>query len=129
LHNISVLTVWGAKVEDDRVPLAGYSYRAASGSEVNTCGRECLKINQGSHCFILIKVLFICFFILIKVLFICFFILIKMYFEPPELSTSEVDFVIQEEGEVTPIEVKSGENLKAKSFRLFCEKYKPSKAI
>ena len=44
-------------------------------------------------------------------------------------STSEVDFVIQEEGEVIPIEVKSGENLKAKSFRLFCEKYKPSKAI
>jgi len=31
--------------------------------------------------------------------------------------------------EVIPIEVKSGENLKAKSFRLFCEKYKPSKAI
>lgn len=44
-------------------------------------------------------------------------------------STSEVDFVIQEEGEVIPIEVKSGENLKAKSFRLFCEKYRPSKAI
>ena len=44
-------------------------------------------------------------------------------------STSEVDFVIQEEGEVIPIEVKSGENLKAKSFRLFCEKYKPSKAF
>lgn len=46
-----------------------------------------------------------------------------------ERSTSEVDFVIQEEGEVIPIEVKSGENLKAKSFRLFCEKYKPQKAI
>lgn len=44
-------------------------------------------------------------------------------------STSEVDFVIQEEGVVIPIEVKSGENLKAKSFRLFCEKYKPLKAI
>ncbi|QGY47756.1 AAA family ATPase [Maribellus comscasis] len=46
-----------------------------------------------------------------------------------ERSTSEVDFVIQEEGKVIPVEVKSGENLKAKSFRLFCEKYKPSKAI
>jgi len=73
LHNISVLTVWGAKVEDDRVPLAGYSYLAASGSEENTCGRECLKINQGSHCFILIKVFSF-----------RYFILIKMYFEPPE---------------------------------------------
>lgn len=46
-----------------------------------------------------------------------------------ERSISEVDFVIQEEGEVIPIEVKSGENLKAKSFKLFCEKYKPPKAI
>lgn len=46
-----------------------------------------------------------------------------------ERSISEVDFVIQKEGEVIPIEVKSGENLKAKSFKLFCEKYKPPKAI
>ena len=46
-----------------------------------------------------------------------------------ERSTAEVDFVIQEEGEVIPIEVKSGENLKAKSFKLFCEKYQPKKAI
>ncbi len=46
-----------------------------------------------------------------------------------ERSTSEVDFVIQEEGEVFPIEVKSGENLKARSFKFFCEKYKPSNAI
>jgi predicted AAA+ superfamily ATPase len=44
-------------------------------------------------------------------------------------STSEVDFVIQEKGKVIPVEVKSGENLRSKSFRLFCEKYKPSKAI
>ncbi|NWJ50295.1 MAG: ATP-binding protein [Bacteroidetes bacterium] len=44
-------------------------------------------------------------------------------------STAEVDFVIQEQGKVIPIEVKLGENLKAKSFKLFCEKYKPSKAI
>ncbi|MDD4226613.1 MAG: ATP-binding protein [Mariniphaga sp.] len=46
-----------------------------------------------------------------------------------EKSTSEVDFVIQEEGKVIPVEVKSGENLRSKSFRLFCEKYKPLKAI
>ena len=46
-----------------------------------------------------------------------------------ERSTSEVDFVIQEEGCVIPIEVKAGENLKARSFKLFCEKYKPVKAI
>jgi hypothetical protein len=70
LHNDLVLTVWDAKVEDDQVQLEGYSDLAASGIEVDTCGRECLKINQESHNS----------FILIKVLFICFFILIKMYF-------------------------------------------------
>lgn len=46
-----------------------------------------------------------------------------------ERSTSEVDFVIQEAGEVIPIEVKSAENLKARSFKLFCEKYMPAKAL
>ncbi len=46
-----------------------------------------------------------------------------------ERSTSEVDFVIQEEGKIIPVEVKSGENLRSKRYRLFCEKYKPSKAI
>jgi len=40
LHNDLVLTVWDAKVEDDQVPLAGYSYLAASGIKVDTCGRE-----------------------------------------------------------------------------------------
>jgi len=45
LHNDLVLTVWDAKVEDDQVQLEGYSDLAASGIEVDTCGRECLKIN------------------------------------------------------------------------------------
>ncbi len=46
-----------------------------------------------------------------------------------ERSTSEVDFVIQEKGEVIPIEVKSSENLRSKSFKLFCEKYTPKIAL
>lgn len=46
-----------------------------------------------------------------------------------ERSTAEVDFVVQEEGEIIPIEVKSGENTKSKSFRLFCDKYQPSNAV
>jgi predicted AAA+ superfamily ATPase len=46
-----------------------------------------------------------------------------------ERSTSEVDFVIQNEGRITPIEVKSGENLRSRSFRFFYEKYKPETAI
>jgi predicted AAA+ superfamily ATPase len=46
-----------------------------------------------------------------------------------EKSTNEVDFVIQHKGEITPIEVKATENLQAKSFKFFCEKYKPERAI
>ena len=46
-----------------------------------------------------------------------------------ERSTAEVDFVVQEEGEIIPIEVKSGVNTKSKSFRQFCDKYQPSKAV
>jgi len=44
-------------------------------------------------------------------------------------SSAEVDFVVQYEGEIIPIEVKAAENTKAKSFKLFCEKFQPSTAI
>jgi len=45
-------------------------------------------------------------------------------------SKYEIDFLIQdEEDKIVPIEVKSGESLKAKSFKLFCDRYKPEKAI
>ena len=44
-------------------------------------------------------------------------------------STAEVDFVVQAQGQVTPIEVKAEENLRSKSFRLFCGKYHPWQAI
>ena len=40
-------------------------------------------------------------------------------------STAEVDFVVQHEGKIIPIEVKASENAKAKSFKLFCEKHHP----
>ena len=46
-----------------------------------------------------------------------------------ERSTAEVDFIVQDDGEIIPIEVKSGENTRAKSFRQFCEKYQPLNAI
>jgi len=44
-------------------------------------------------------------------------------------NTAEVDFVIQNNGEIIPIEVKADTNLKAKSFKYFCEKYSPTRAI
>lgn len=44
-------------------------------------------------------------------------------------ATSEVDFVVQLSGKIIPIEVKSGENVKAKSLRVYRDKYKPELAI
>jgi predicted AAA+ superfamily ATPase len=46
-----------------------------------------------------------------------------------EKNTAEVDFLLQAEGLVIPIEVKAGESLQAKSFKFFCEKYRPEMAI
>ena len=46
-----------------------------------------------------------------------------------EKSTSEVDFIIQKENHIIALEIKSGENLKSKSFKLFVEEYKPHKAL
>jgi len=55
---------------------------------------------------------------------------LSIHYFPFDNSKYEVDFVIQnEDDEVIPIEVKSGENLRAKSFKLFCEKHKPQTAI
>ena len=45
-----------------------------------------------------------------------------------EKSTAEVDFVVQKEGAVFPVEVKAETNVRAKSFKLFCEKFRPIQA-
>ena len=45
-------------------------------------------------------------------------------------SKYEIDFLVQTaNNEIIPIEVKAGENLTANSFKLFCQKFKPIKAI
>lgn len=45
-------------------------------------------------------------------------------------SKYELDFLIQDSNdEIIPMEVKSGESLKSNSFKLFCERNKPNKAI
>jgi predicted AAA+ superfamily ATPase len=46
-----------------------------------------------------------------------------------ENSQSEIDLLVQHEDQIIPIEVKAAENLQAKSFKFFCEKYKPKTAI
>ena len=45
-----------------------------------------------------------------------------------EKSTAEVDFIVQKAGGVFPLEVKAETNVRAKSFRLFCEKFRPALA-
>ena len=53
----------------------------------------------------------------------------EIYYWTNKNSTAEVDFVLQNEEEIIPIEVKSGTSIQSVSFKFFCEKYKPAKAI
>jgi predicted AAA+ superfamily ATPase len=46
-----------------------------------------------------------------------------------ERATAELDFIIQKNQEIIPIEVKAEENLKAKSLKIFEDKYNTKKAI
>lgn len=49
---------------------------------------------------------------------------IHPFYWSTEKSTAEIDFIIQLDGKVYPVEVKAEENLKAKSLKVFSEKYK-----
>ncbi|MDR1581099.1 MAG: ATP-binding protein [Synergistaceae bacterium] len=44
-------------------------------------------------------------------------------------AASEVDFVVQLDEKIVPIEVKSGENVKAKSLRVYRDKFRPEVSI
>ena len=46
-----------------------------------------------------------------------------------ERATAEIDFVIQANGQIIPVEVKAEENLQAKSLKVYCQKYSPPLAI
>ncbi len=54
---------------------------------------------------------------------------IAIYYWPSEKSKSEIDFLIQHSGKVIPVEVKSEENLQAKSLKTFCGKYSVKNAV
>jgi predicted AAA+ superfamily ATPase len=41
----------------------------------------------------------------------------------------EIDFLLQDGMEIIPVEVKSGESVKANSFRKYIDKYSPAKAV
>jgi predicted AAA+ superfamily ATPase len=44
-------------------------------------------------------------------------------------NTSEIEFLMDYDGEVVPVEVKAGINLKAKSLKVFCERYQPKQSL
>jgi hypothetical protein len=49
-----------------------------------------------------------------------------LYYWSKPNSQAEVDFVIQQDGNVVPIEVKAEDNLRAKSLRLFIDTFAPA---
>ncbi len=51
------------------------------------------------------------------------------YYFSETKSEGEIDFVIQKGINIIPIEVKAEENLRAKSLRVYCDKFKPEIAI
>jgi predicted AAA+ superfamily ATPase len=53
--------------------------------------------------------------------------IIALYVEKGE--TSEVDFVVQKDDQVVPIEVKSGLNVRSRSLRVYYDKYQPTLCI
>ena len=54
---------------------------------------------------------------------------LKPYYYSAENSRMELDFLVQDRGELIPVEVKAEENLKSKSLRIFTEKYEIRSAV
>lgn len=54
---------------------------------------------------------------------------VVVFYWTAENATSEIDFVIQCNGHIIPIEVKAEENLQAKSLKVFSQKYNPEIAV
>ena len=52
-----------------------------------------------------------------------------IFYWTSERSTSELDFLVQNRGNVLPLEVKAEENLQAKSLKVFYQKYNPKISI
>lgn len=51
------------------------------------------------------------------------------YYFASKTSTCEIDFMVQKNGAIVPVEVKAEDNLQSKSLRVFCEKHKPKYAV
>lgn len=44
-------------------------------------------------------------------------------------NSAEVDFLYEANGEIIPVEVKAADNTQAKSYKLFCKKYRPKNGV
>lgn len=53
----------------------------------------------------------------------------RIYYYTNERGSCEVDFITDDGEKIIPLEVKAEENLKAKSLRVYCDKYKPEIAV
>jgi predicted AAA+ superfamily ATPase len=53
----------------------------------------------------------------------------ELFYWTAENATAELDFIIQKEQKIIPIEVKAEENLKAKSLKVFVDKFENTNAI
>ena len=53
----------------------------------------------------------------------------EIFYWSPDLAKSEIDFIIQKNELVIPIEVKAAENVKSRSLRVYVDKYKPKLCI
>ncbi|NML19345.1 ATP-binding protein [Pseudoflavitalea sp. G-6-1-2] len=53
----------------------------------------------------------------------------SVYYWSPDNARSEIDFIIQFDGKIIPVEVKASENLRARSLRVYHEKYSPAISI
>ena len=54
---------------------------------------------------------------------------LSLFYMLSENGRYEIDFLVQHEGNVVPIEVKAGQTVHAKSLCAYCEKYAPSLAV
>ena len=63
--------------------------------------------------------------------FVCQQLKIKteLYYWTAEKATAEIDFLIQHKNEIIPVEVKAEENVKAKSLKVYVEKFAPPMAV
>jgi len=53
----------------------------------------------------------------------------QVFYWSSEKGSSELDFLVQTGNAVIPVEVKASENLKARSLKVFKEKYSPKVCI